>query len=142
AGRRRARPAGERCVHGAAGGGTAALCGRRAGAYARFPVRPPHTPAGLRARENRSRRARPRRARVRGHARARTRRAAAMALHGRLHRARALGGRLDRKSTRLNSSHLGISYAVFCLKKKKKYKKKTLLLKTLKIKIYKLNIYK
>src|SRR5258705_7170980 len=27
--------------------------------------------------------------------------------------------RLDRKSTRLNSSHLGISYAVFCLKKKK-----------------------
>src|SRR5262245_65054397 len=28
--------------------------------------------------------------------------------------------RLDRKSTRLNSSHLGISYAVFCLKKKKK----------------------
>src|SRR5438045_7802221 len=30
----------------------------------------------------------------------------------------------DRKSTRLNSSHLGISYAVFCLKKKKKNKKK------------------
>src|SRR5262245_65292514 len=31
-------------------------------------------------------------------------------------------GRLsrDRKSTRLNSSHLGISYAVFCLKKKKR----------------------
>src|SRR5262245_63694853 len=28
----------------------------------------------------------------------------------------------DRKSTRLNSSHLGISYAVFCLKKKKKRK--------------------
>src|SRR5215467_15912038 len=28
----------------------------------------------------------------------------------------------DRKSTRLNSSHLVISYAVFCLKKKKKYK--------------------
>src|SRR5256885_9234081 len=27
----------------------------------------------------------------------------------------------DRKSTRLNSSHLVISYAVFCLKKKKKY---------------------
>src|SRR2546426_3249125 len=27
--------------------------------------------------------------------------------------------RLDRKSTRLNSSHLVISYAVFCLKKKK-----------------------
>src|SRR5262245_63661974 len=31
-------------------------------------------------------------------------------------------GVLDRKSTRLNSSHLGISYAVFCLKKKKKRK--------------------
>src|SRR5207253_11475058 len=30
----------------------------------------------------------------------------------------ALG--LDRKSTRLNSSHVAISYAVFCLKKKKK----------------------
>src|SRR5258705_386757 len=29
----------------------------------------------------------------------------------------------DRKSTRLNSSHLGISYAVFCLKKKKKKKR-------------------
>src|SRR5256885_13138147 len=29
--------------------------------------------------------------------------------------------RLDRKSTRLNSSHLVISYAVFCLKKKNKY---------------------
>src|SRR5436305_10815286 len=28
--------------------------------------------------------------------------------------------RLDRKSTRLNSSHVRISYAVFCLKKKKK----------------------
>src|SRR2546426_6948806 len=30
----------------------------------------------------------------------------------------------DRKSTRLNSSHLVISYAVFCLKKKKKIKKR------------------
>src|SRR5262245_65230651 len=30
-----------------------------------------------------------------------------------------LQAREDRKSTRLNSSHLGISYAVFCLKKKK-----------------------
>src|SRR2546426_5853386 len=30
----------------------------------------------------------------------------------------------DRKSTRLNSSHLVISYAVFCLKKKKKIYKK------------------
>src|SRR3712207_7421401 len=34
-----------------------------------------------------------------------------------------LGGRLvpDRKSTRLNSSHANISYAVFCLKKKTRY---------------------
>src|SRR5688500_19223279 len=31
---------------------------------------------------------------------------------------------LDRKSTRLNSSHLVISYAVFCLKKKKIYRAK------------------
>src|SRR5437870_7303773 len=30
---------------------------------------------------------------------------------------------VDRKSTRLNSSHVAISYAVFCLKKKKKKKK-------------------
>src|SRR5256885_6898298 len=30
-------------------------------------------------------------------------------------------GHVDRKSTRLNSSHLVISYAVFCLKKKKRY---------------------
>src|SRR5256885_12460337 len=35
------------------------------------------------------------------------------------HRARVFQ-RQDRKSTRLNSSHLVISYAVFCLKKKKK----------------------
>src|SRR5690606_42155245 len=32
-------------------------------------------------------------------------------------------GAEDRKSTRLNSSHVKISYAVFCLKKKKKYQK-------------------
>src|SRR5256885_13333763 len=38
------------------------------------------------------------------------------AAHDRLDGAGALG---DRKSTRLNSSHLVISYAVFCLKKKK-----------------------
>src|SRR5690554_6692142 len=31
---------------------------------------------------------------------------------------------LDRKSTRLNSSHVRISYAVFCLKKKKAFKRK------------------
>src|SRR5690348_18098587 len=34
--------------------------------------------------------------------------------------ARLPGGGADRKSTRLNSSHPSISYAVFCLKKKKK----------------------
>src|SRR2546426_2707773 len=41
----------------------------------------------------------------------------------RCHREQAAGGSRgdgDRKSTRLNSSHLVISYAVFCLKKKKK----------------------
>src|SRR5688500_20046298 len=32
-------------------------------------------------------------------------------------------GLKDRKSTRLNSSHLVISYAVFCLKKKKKHRR-------------------
>src|SRR5207247_6891036 len=43
------------------------------------------------------------------------------------HRQREEGGgrsREDRKSTRLNSSHEWISYAVFCLKKKKKEKHK------------------
>src|SRR3712207_7948882 len=35
--------------------------------------------------------------------------------------ARNISLRADRKSTRLNSSHANISYAVFCLKKKKKY---------------------
>src|SRR2546430_8591743 len=49
-------------------------------------------------------------------------------LHGRTADARGLlggtpkpvpGGTRDRKSTRLNSSHSQISYAVFCLKKKK-----------------------
>src|SRR5688572_31560588 len=41
-------------------------------------------------------------------------------------RADGLGvDRLDRKSTRLNSSHSQISYAVFCLKKKKKTQKIT-----------------
>src|SRR5262245_63423483 len=39
--------------------------------------------------------------------------------------ARAAASAQDRKSTRLNSSHLGISYAVFCLKKKKKKKETT-----------------
>src|SRR6266496_4485765 len=36
-------------------------------------------------------------------------------------RAGPAGGRGDRKSTRLNSSHVEISYAVFCLKKKKQH---------------------
>src|SRR3989475_6469769 len=36
------------------------------------------------------------------------------------------GGRADRKSTRLNSSHSQISYAVFCLKKKKKNIQRTM----------------
>src|SRR5947207_7565654 len=35
---------------------------------------------------------------------------------------RRRGASLDRKSTRLNSSHTVISYAVFCLKKKNNYK--------------------
>src|SRR2546427_8957968 len=35
-------------------------------------------------------------------------------------RQRLAAGRRDRKSTRLNSSHSQISYAVFCLKKKKR----------------------
>src|SRR5690554_7065604 len=40
-------------------------------------------------------------------------------------------GSIDRKSTRLNSSHVRISYAVFCLKKKKKLiKKKKIYTKT------------
>src|SRR5690606_40876834 len=34
---------------------------------------------------------------------------------------RHIGSGRDRKSTRLNSSHVKISYAVFCLKKKKQY---------------------
>src|SRR5688572_31322078 len=41
---------------------------------------------------------------------------------GDLWRRRQPGRRQDRKSTRLNSSHSQISYAVFCLKKKKKKK--------------------
>src|SRR5438034_2535655 len=36
---------------------------------------------------------------------------------------------IDRKSTRLNSSHTVISYAVFCLKKKKKKKQKDIMKK-------------
>src|SRR2546426_3924731 len=44
---------------------------------------------------------------------------------------------VDRKSTRLNSSHLVISYAVFCLKKKKKKKEHELLMQE---EIHNLNI--
>src|SRR5256885_6575713 len=39
---------------------------------------------------------------------------------GKIAERRALAAEGDRKSTRLNSSHLVISYAVFCLKKKNK----------------------
>src|SRR5262245_63816701 len=52
-------------------------------------------------------------------------------LRSKVSKIRCAGGRrppADRKSTRLNSSHLGISYAVFCLKKKKKNKQKKQLL--------------
>src|SRR5262245_63968776 len=55
---------------------------------------------------------------------------ASLARHRRLQaEQRAAGARdvrieRDRKSTRLNSSHLGISYAVFCLKKKRKRKRR------------------
>src|SRR5256885_11920791 len=60
----------------------------------------------------------------RSHAAAQSLRRHVLRAHGHPWRAR-VGGREheergDRKSTRLNSSHLVISYAVFCLKKKKK----------------------
>src|SRR5258708_26604340 len=42
-------------------------------------------------------------------------------VNGTSHRFTAGFGRRDRKSTRLNSSHQIISYAVFCLKKKKNH---------------------
>src|SRR5690349_23050577 len=46
--------------------------------------------------------------------------------HGRAHHGLSLAELIkDRKSTRLNSSHVEISYAVFCLKKKKKIKQMT-----------------
>src|SRR2546430_11758839 len=60
-----------------------------------------------------------------GHRAARPRSQTARALHGgddrgaRHRRAAAFAFAGDRKSTRLNSSHSQISYAVFCLKKKK-----------------------
>src|SRR5256885_9067148 len=46
--------------------------------------------------------------------------ASTLTLSQRLKRLSPYFGGQDRKSTRLNSSHLVISYAVFCLKKKKK----------------------
>src|SRR6266700_6289590 len=51
-----------------------------------------------------------------------------------------MAGRRDRKSTRLNSSHVKISYAVFCLKKKKKINidKSTINKKNIVIKQYKI----
>src|SRR5688572_33384571 len=64
--------------------------------------RPAHPPRG---RERRDRHPRDRRA------------------HGRAGPRRDPAARPDRKSTRLNSSHSQISYAVFCLKKKKKNNK-------------------
>src|SRR5690554_7053217 len=42
-----------------------------------------------------------------------------------LHGLATIDHQADRKSTRLNSSHVRISYAVFCLKKKKKKRKHT-----------------
>src|SRR2546427_1031291 len=45
--------------------------------------------------------------------------------HGRPERVQQAPRQPDRKSTRLNSSHSQISYAVFCLKKKKKESEKT-----------------
>src|SRR5205814_9886152 len=51
----------------------------------------------------------------------RNRRPANEKSRSRAHRRLRRNGCEDRKSTRLNSSHLGISYAVFCLKKKKHY---------------------
>src|SRR5256885_12695521 len=53
----------------------------------------------------------------RGHA------AGPLGRRGRRHRRDLYARRADRKSTRLNSSHLVISYAVFCLKKKKQHKR-------------------
>src|SRR5207248_9009732 len=49
-----------------------------------------------------------------------TRSASSVVRSGRDREDRARPGAEDRKSTRLNSSHRTISYAVFCLKKKKK----------------------
>src|SRR2546422_6307889 len=53
------------------------------------------------------------------------------AVHERAHQRDPLRPDRDRKSTRLNSSHGYISYAVFCLKKKKKTKRCTILTRTI-----------
>src|SRR5437899_8811479 len=50
-------------------------------------------------------------------------------VHSSFHGPGTAANQTDRKSTRLNSSHLGISYAVFCLKKKKKKTKQIIKLK-------------
>src|SRR5690349_21970300 len=47
----------------------------------------------------------------------------------RLRTVRGRASRRDRKSTRLNSSHVEISYAVFCLKKKKKNERRKKIIK-------------
>src|SRR5256885_11972003 len=52
-----------------------------------------------------------------------------------LYQHRAYPQMLDRKSTRLNSSHLVISYAVFCLKKKKSRRQITLSSITLRLSV-------
>src|SRR5688572_31377488 len=71
--------------------------------------------AALRVERRHLRRRRPRLRRPRAAVGAR----AAEPLRQEQERFRRLGARGDRKSTRLNSSHSQISYAVFCLKKKK-----------------------
>src|SRR5438067_9962841 len=60
---------------------------------------------------------------LRKHLRATMDRIAALAAQARADALLCGGDLLDRKSTRLNSSHVSISYAVFCLKKKKKKQK-------------------
>src|SRR5439155_9716741 len=50
---------------------------------------------------------------------------ACQGVEGRVEEARPRLRAVDRKSTRLNSSHVAISYAVFCLKKKKKNRRIT-----------------
>src|SRR5690242_21365616 len=75
-----------------------------------------------RPRRGRDRQGRARRLRNGGGARRQSRSHRAVdRARDRAHRSRRLGAE-DRKSTRLNSSHMSISYAVFCLKKKKKNK--------------------